>query len=135
VELCAQVTRNEKETTRARANVLRAFLTNSPQENKFDHKELYDVFDFCLSCKACASECPNNVDVAALKTEFLYQYHKENGIPFRTQLFDNNVKWNKLGSLTPTFTNLVLNTKLSKSIMGIALKRSIPKLVKPTVYN
>ena len=130
-----RATRNEKDTTRARANVLREYLTNSTKENKFDHKELYDVFDLCLSCKACASECPSNVDVGALKAEFLHQYYKENGIPFRTQLFANNVKWNKLGSLTPTFTNLVLNTKLTKTIMGIAPQRSIPKLAKTTVFK
>jgi len=130
-----RATRNEKDTTRARANALREFLTNSKEQNKFNHKELYDVFDLCLSCKACASECPSNVDVAALKAEFLYQYYKENGIPFRTQLFANNVKWNKLGSLAPTFTNLVLNTKLTKKILGIATERSIPKLAKTTVYK
>jgi FAD/FMN-containing dehydrogenase/Fe-S oxidoreductase len=130
-----RATKNEKDTTRARANTLREFLTNSTQQNKFNHQELYDVFDLCLSCKACASECPSNVDVAALKAEFLYQYYKENGVPFRTQLFANNVKWNKIGSLTPTFTNLVLNTKLTKKLMGIATERSIPKLAKTTVYK
>lgn len=130
-----RATKNEKDTTRSRANALREFLTNSKEQNKFNHKELYDVFDLCLSCKACASECPSNVDVAALKAEFLHQYYKENGIPFRTQLFADNVKWNKLGSLTPTFTNLVLNTKITKKIMGIAIERSIPKLAKTTVYN
>lgn len=130
-----RATRNEKDTTRARANALREFLTNSKEQNKFNHKELYDVFDLCLSCKACASECPSNVDVAALKAEFLHQYYKENGIPFRTQLFANNVKWNKLGSLTPTFTNFVLNTKLVKKLMGIATERSIPKLARTTVYK
>ena len=130
-----RATRNEKDSTRARANVLREFLTNSDQKNKFNHKELYDVFDLCLSCKACASECPSNVDVAALKAEFLHQYYKENGIPFRTQLFANNVKWNKLGSLTPTFTNLVLNTKITKKIIGIAPERSIPKLASTTVFR
>ena len=130
-----RATKNEKDTTRARANALREFLTNSNQQNKFNHKELYDVFDLCLSCKACASECPSNVDVAALKAEFLHQYYKENGVPFRTQLFADNVKWNKLGSLTPTFTNLVLNTTLTKKIMGIATQRSIPKLAKTTVYS
>lgn len=130
-----RATRNEKDTTRARANALREFLTNSEEQNKFNHKELYDVFDLCLSCKACASECPSNVDVAALKAEYLHQYYKENGIPFRTQLFANNVKWNKLGSLTPTFTNFVLNTKLVKKLMGIATERSIPKLARTTVYK
>ncbi|MCF6167533.1 FAD-binding and (Fe-S)-binding domain-containing protein [Lutibacter sp.] len=130
-----RATKNEKDTTRARANALREFLTNSTQENKFNHKELYDIFDLCLSCKACASECPSNVDIAALKAEFLHQYYKENGVPFRTSMFANNVKWNKLGSLTPTFTNLVLNTKLTKKIMGIATERSIPKLAKTTVFK
>jgi len=130
-----RATRNEKDTTRARANTLREFLTNSEKTNKFNHKELYDVFDLCLSCKACASECPSNVDVAALKAEFLHQYYKENRIPFRTQLFANNVKWNKLGSLTPTFTNLVLNTKITKKLMGIATERSIPKLANKTVLS
>jgi hypothetical protein len=129
-----KATKNEKDTTRARANALREFLTNSKEENKFNHKELYDVFDLCLSCKACASECPSNVDVASLKAEFLHQYYKENKIPFRTKLFANNVKYNKLGSLTPTLANLVLNTKLTKKLMGIAIERSIPKLAKTTVF-
>jgi len=69
-----QATKNEKDTTRARANALREFLTNSEKPNRFDHQELKEVFDLCLSCKACASECPSNVDVATLKAEFLYHY-------------------------------------------------------------
>ena len=59
-----RATRNEKDTTRARANALREFLTTSDKPNKFNHKELKEVFDLCLSCKACASECPSSVDVA-----------------------------------------------------------------------
>ena len=130
-----RATRNEKDSTRARANALREFLTNSEKENKFNHKELYDVFDLCLSCKACASECPSNVDIAALKAEFLYQYYKENKIPFRAKMFANNEKYNKLGSLTPTFTNLILNTKITKKLMGVATERSIPKLSGTTVFK
>lgn len=130
-----RATKNEKDTTRARANALREFLTNSNQTNKFNHKELKEVFDLCLSCKACASECPSNVDIAALKAEFLFQYYKVNGMDFRSKLFADNVKWNKLGSITPTLTNAILGTPMAKKIMGIAPKRSIPKLAGKTFYR
>ena len=130
-----RATKDEKDTTRARANTLREFLTNSKKSNKFNHQELKEVFDLCLSCKACASECPSNVDVAALKSEFLYQYQEENGYSFRNSMFANNVKYNKIGSLFPSFTNLVLNTFLTKFIMGISLKRSVPKLTSKTLKS
>ena len=130
-----RATKDEKDTTRARANTLREFLTNSKKSNKFNHQELKEVFDLCLSCKACASECPSNVDVAALKSEFLYQYQEENGYSFRNSMFANNVKYNKIGSLFPSLTNLVLNTFLTKFIMGISLKRSVPKLTPKTLKS
>ena len=130
-----RATKDEKDTTRARANTLREFLTNSKKSNKFNHQELKEVFDLCLSCKACASECPSNVDVAALKSEFLYQYQEENGYSFRNSMFANNVKYNKIGSLFPSLTNLVLNTFLTKFIMGISLKRSVPKLKSKTLKS
>ena len=82
-------TKNEKDTTRARANILREFLTNSEKLNRFDHQEIYDVMDLCLSCKGCKSECPSNVDVAKLKAEFLQQYHDVHGVPFRSRLIAN----------------------------------------------
>ncbi|MFB0937683.1 MAG: FAD-linked oxidase C-terminal domain-containing protein [Urechidicola sp.] len=128
-----RATKNEKDTTRARANALREFLTNSDKLNKFNSSELKEVFDLCLSCKACASECPSNVDIAILKSEFQYQYQEANGYSFRNKLFANNVKYNKLGSIAPALTNLVLNTTLVKKIMGIALQRSIPELASKTL--
>ena len=128
-----RATKNEKDTTRARANTLREFLSNSEEQNKFNHTELKEVFDLCLSCKACATECPSNVDVATLKAEFLYQYQETNGYSFRNKLFANNVKYNKLGSIAPAITNLILNTSLTKAIMGISQKRSVPKLAPKTL--
>jgi FAD/FMN-containing dehydrogenase/Fe-S oxidoreductase len=128
-----RATKNEKDTTRARANTLREFLTNSEEANKFNHTELKEVFDLCLSCKACASECPSNVDIATLKAEFLYQYQETNGYSFRNKLFANNVKYNKLGSIAPALTNLVLNTSLTKAVMGIAQERTVPKLAPKTL--
>ncbi|MDO5977857.1 FAD-binding and (Fe-S)-binding domain-containing protein [Flavivirga spongiicola] len=127
-----RATRNEKDTTRARANTLREFLTNSDKENKFNHKALKAVFDLCLSCKACASECPSNVDVASFKAEFLYQYQKENPPSFRTKMLANNVKYNRIGSIFPGLTNALLNTYLVKEVLGVARKRSIPKLFTKT---
>ncbi|MFD1294144.1 FAD-binding and (Fe-S)-binding domain-containing protein [Lutibacter holmesii] len=133
-----RATNNEKDTTRARANALREFLTNSEKINKFDYEELKDVFDLCLSCKACASECPSNVDIAALKAEFLHHYYKTNKPTLRTKLFAKNVKYNKLGSRIPFLTNVALNNRITKKIVGIAAQRSIPKLYKTTLkkwYN
>ena len=98
-------TRNEKDTTRARANILREFLTTSTKENRFDHKEIYEVMDNCLSCKGCKSECPSSVDVAKLKAEFLQQYYDANGVPFRSKLIANFNKSAKLGSIAPGIYN------------------------------
>ncbi|WP_439127645.1 FAD-binding and (Fe-S)-binding domain-containing protein [Polaribacter sp.] len=130
-----RATKNESETTRARANVLREVLTNNKAKNKFDSKELKQVLDLCLSCKACASECPSNVDIATMKAEFLYQYQETNGYSFRSKLFANNAKLNKLGSLTPTLANAILNTPFAKKAMGVAVERSVPKLAKKTLLS
>jgi len=127
-----RATRNEKETTRARANTLREVLTNNAAKNKFDSKELKEILDLCLSCKACASECPSNVDIASMKAEFLYQYQETNGYSFRSKLFANNAKYNRLGSKFPALTNFFTNTTLAKKVMGIATERSVPKLATQT---
>ena len=125
-----RATKNESETTRARANMLREVLTNNTAQNKFDSKELKQVLDLCLSCKACATECPSNVDIASMKAEFLYQYQETNGYSFRSKLFANNAKYNKLGSKFSTLTNFFTNTVVAKKIMGVATERSVPKLAK-----
>jgi FAD/FMN-containing dehydrogenase/Fe-S oxidoreductase len=127
-----RATRNEKDTTRARANALREYLTNSEKANKFNHEELKDVFDLCLSCKACASECPSSVDVASLKAEFQYQYQEANGVTLRTKLFAYNNKINAYASRVPRLTNFMFSNALTslviKSVGGIAKKRSLPLL-------
>lgn len=126
------VTKNEKDTTRGRANALREFLTNPNKSNAFDRKELKEVFDLCLSCKACASECPSNVDVSALKAEFLYQYQESNGYPLRGKLFAHNTRLNKMGSKVSGLTNAVYSSKLLggllKKVSGVAKERQLPKV-------
>ena len=132
-------TRNEKDSTRGRANILREFLTHSNKINRFDHKEIYDVMDLCLSCKACKSECPSNVDMAKLKAEFLQQYYDANGVPFRSRLIANFSASAKLGMIWPAFYNLLVANSITgtliKKMAGFAVKRSMPQLGKTTLRN
>lgn len=132
-------TRNEKDTTRARANILREFLTHSDKLNRYDHAAIYEVMDLCLSCKGCKSECPSNVDVAKLKAEFLQHYYDANGVPFRARLIANFTASARLGSLVPGLYNFVMGNRLTgkwiKKISGFATERSMPLLYKTTLRN
>ncbi len=130
-------TRNEKDTTRARANVLREYLTRSPKENKFDHEEIKEVMDLCLSCKGCKSECPSNVDVSRLKAEFQHHYYASNGIPLRSKVIGNVATLNRLGSFFRPLSNFIINNPFLsaklKSILEIAPNRSLPAYSKTTL--
>ncbi|MFO7863216.1 MAG: FAD-linked oxidase C-terminal domain-containing protein [Salinivirgaceae bacterium] len=127
-------TLDESATTRARANILREFLIHSTKTNPFDHDEVYEILDLCLSCKACKSECPSSVDIAKLKAEFLQHYYDSNGIPLRTRAIAYISSINALGSIAPAITNFftqnAVTSKIIKQFLGFAAKRSIPPLQK-----
>jgi heterodisulfide reductase subunit C len=112
-----QATRNENNTTRARANILREYITQSKKENPFDQKEIYEVLDLCLSCKACKSECPSSVDMAKLKAEAMQHYYDANGIPFRTRMIAYISSINKIGSVVPAITNFFLSNPFFSGIL------------------
>lgn len=127
-------TRKEKDTTRARANILREMITRSDRANPFAHDEIKEVMDLCLSCKGCKSECPSNVDMGKLKQEWQYQYYKEKGVPFRSRLIGNFSLGMKLASVAPWGYNLIFNNKtlgnFAKDVIGFAKDRSMPHLSK-----
>ena len=129
-------TRDEMNTTRARANVLREFL-NKPGNDSWDHPEIYQILDLCLSCKGCKSECPSNVDMAKLKTEFLQHWYDKHGIPLRSRLIAYITTFNRIGSVFPAFYNFFLKNRLFsglfKRVTGFARKRSIPLLYRTTL--
>jgi len=115
-------TRNEQNTTRARANMLREVLSND--KAPFKNKELFNILDLCLSCKACKTECPAGVDMTKLKAEFLQKYYENKGFPFRSKIVAANSKMNKLLSLTPRFSNFVLQNKGISTLAFKAIKFS-----------
>ncbi|CAI8215998.1 MAG: Anaerobic glycerol-3-phosphate dehydrogenase subunit C [Flavobacteriaceae bacterium] len=130
-----RATKAEKDSTRGRANVLREVLTQGNTSNPFDSQELKAVMDLCIGCKACASECPSNVDVATYKAEFQYQFNKNNAILMRDRIFAFNFGISKFihpfrGVQNTLFKTPVLGY-IIKSALGIASRRSMPKLHAP----
>ncbi|MFN8206394.1 MAG: FAD-binding and (Fe-S)-binding domain-containing protein [Bacteroidales bacterium] len=132
-------TRDEKTTTRARANILREYISFSEKKNPFDHREVYDILDLCLSCKACKSECPSNVDMAKLKAEFLQHYYDANGISLRTRLIAYITWINRIGMVFPGIFNWAITNRLIagsfKRMIGFAAERNIPTLHKQSLRS
>ncbi len=134
-----QYTRDEKHSTRARANIIREVLTNSTQKNPFDSKDIYDVLDLCLVCKACKSECPSGVDVAKLKMEFLQHYYDAHGIPLRTRAIAYLPVIHRLFSPFSGVANFFMANAffsgILKSIIRFAPKREFPLMHKPSLTH
>jgi FAD/FMN-containing dehydrogenase/Fe-S oxidoreductase len=131
-------TRNEKDTTRARANMLRHVLTDSREGmNAWDSEQVKDVMDLCLSCKGCKSECPSNVDVARLKAEWQQHYYDANGVPLRSRLVAGFTQSMGLASLFPSLYNWAVSdpglSHFIKRFAGFSVKRSLPHLHKTTL--
>lgn len=122
-------TMDEENCTRARANVLREFLSKDTPD-RWDHREIYDILDLCLACKGCKAECPSGVDIAKLKSEFLQHWYDRHGYSLRSWLIAYISVFNRIGSYIPLIYNFFLKNKftsgLLKSIIGFARERSIP---------
>lgn len=126
-----QATLDEKDSTRARANALREFVSGAANGQKgFAHMELKEVLDLCLACKGCTRECPSNVDMASMKSEWLYQYQKIHGRNMQTLFFGYFEKFAPIASALSGITNVLLNSSISakwlKKLVGIANARSLP---------
>lgn len=128
------VTRDEKDTTRARANILREMLTKSERKLPLASEEIKDVMDLCLSCKGCKSECPSNVDVGKLKAEWQHHYYKQKGTPIRARLIGEFASAMSIASRFPALSNLLLQNRITsrviKSMAGFAAERTLPTLSK-----
>lgn len=126
-----QASGDEYDTTRARAQSLRALFHGKLPKDAWGGKEIHDVLDLCIECKGCKRECPSQVDMAKMKSEFLYTYQKKHGFSLRSRLFANVAKMNRLGSLWPSAYNFFAKAGTGtwiKKLLGITPERPLPNL-------
>jgi FAD/FMN-containing dehydrogenase/Fe-S oxidoreductase len=132
-------TKSEKDTTRARANLLRHFYGKKAYGNGITvtEEEVKNVLDLCLSCKACKSECPSSVDVGKMKAEFTQHYYDLHGIPFRSKLIGNFSSQMALAAIAPRAYNFIFKTtslrRIVNKMVGFHPDRTMPLLYKTTL--
>jgi FAD/FMN-containing dehydrogenase/Fe-S oxidoreductase len=128
-------TRDEKDTTRARANRLRFVLTHGAGKTAFMDEGLKEVMDLCLSCKGCKSECPSNVDVARMKAEILQQRYDQEGIPLRSRMIGHYADMLKLAAPFSGLWNRIFKSRVGgvwiKRLIGFSPERSMPHIAPP----
>ncbi len=131
-------TKEEKDSTRGRANLFRQ-LFSGKQKEAFRSEELHDALDLCLSCKACKSECPANVDMARMKAEFTQGWHEEHGISLGERFFAQAAKLYPLASIFPQISNWILQQPATKELLqrflGIDKRRNLPAFAEKTFMS
>jgi len=129
-------TLDERHSTRGRGNALRLAMTGQldlagERRPSFNDADTLETLDLCLSCKACKSECPSNVDIARLKSEYLAQSHKSGGAPLRSRAMGMIDLASRTASMAPGLVNAVNGFTPTRAMLNGALglhpKRSLPK--------
>lgn len=132
-------TRNEADTTRARANALRLAISGQLGPGGFTDPALYPVLDLCLECKACKTECPTGVDMARVKSEFLHQYQRANGVPVRSILVSRTDLLAAWGSRLAPLSNAVMRNSATRALMelvfGFDRSRTPPRFSRRTFLS
>ena len=129
-----RATRDERDSTRGRANALRIALdppAGKPSAKPLEERWLHDVMDLCLSCKACKSECPSNVDLAKLKAEFQQAYYANRRRPLGHMLLKNVDELSPVAARWAGVSNWVGRRRavrgIMESLVGIDRRRSLPE--------
>lgn len=123
-------TREEVDSTRGRANILRLAMTGAFGLDGMQDERVKSVLDLCLSCKACKAECPSSVDMARIKSEFMANYQDTHGVSLRSRLFGTVHLWSRFAAIAPHLANIGANfpaiSGTIKRWIGIAPDRQLP---------
>lgn len=126
-----QVSHDERDSTRARANALRGIIHGQIPERDMYSEEFHKVMDLCIQCKGCKTECPSQVDMAKMKSEYLYHLHKKKKASLRDQFFGHITSIFSLATPLSWFVNQCSKITLFRKaagLFGIAVERELPKL-------
>ncbi|MSR98565.1 FAD-binding oxidoreductase [Arthrobacter sp. BL-252-APC-1A] len=127
-----QATRDEAESTRGRARVLQEMLNGGIIEIGWSAPEVHEVLDLCLSCKACANDCPTGIDMAMYKSEALHQTYKGRVRPLTHYTFGRLPAWLRLAGPVAPLINLAGRIpgfgRLAMRLAGADPRRALPKL-------
>ena len=128
-------TRDEDHSTRGRANVLRDAL-NGRMPGGLTSREVYDVLDLCLECKACKAECPSQVDMATIKYEFLQHYYDDHGTPLAVRAVGNVARVAPLAQRLAPLSNALLPSApvrwAMEKLVDVDRRRVMPRYARET---
>jgi len=131
-------TREEPDSTRGRANALRSALAGDLSEDAMTGDDMHEVMDLCIQCKACKTECPSNVDMAKIKTEWLHHYWEDNGMPLRSRLFAHQpdaARWisgTPLAPLVNWASGQSALRRAGEAVLGVNADRDLPPFARET---
>jgi FAD/FMN-containing dehydrogenase/Fe-S oxidoreductase len=125
------VTLEEEHSTRGRAHLLFEMLQGEVIRDGWQDERVKKALDLCLSCKACKSECPANVDLATYRAEFLSHYHEHKPRPLHAYAFGKIDRWARMASPVARMINAINESAISRplinTILGLAEQRQIPR--------
>jgi FAD/FMN-containing dehydrogenase/Fe-S oxidoreductase len=132
-------TLEEQHSTRGRAHMLFELLQGEVVRDGWRDEHVKKALDLCLSCKACKSECPTNVDIATYRAEFLSHYHEGKSRPLHAHFFGRIDRWAQIASVAPRTANFLSHgpgfDHLLRLLLGLPKQRRLPRFASRTFQN
>ena len=122
-----RVTRDERHSTRGRANALRLALTGQLGADGLESQEMAEAMSLCISCKGCERECPTGVDMAALKLEWQYHQNRYVGTSIRTRVLGGLPRIAPWAAKVRPLVNILGKLPLGRRLLGLAPARKLPQ--------